>query len=123
MVIGDVRVNHRALTRFVTAVVSATGMGTSDAGTVAEVLVWANERGIDSHGVMRIPSYLTEIKNGKFNPTAQPLTRRLLPATFMMDCHRAAGRAFFRPGAPPGGAVARRDGRGVGGGGGVPQRV
>lgn len=88
---GDVRVNHRALTRFVTAVFSATGMGTSDAGTVAEVLVWANERGIDSHGVMRIPSYLTEIKNGKFNPTAQPLTRRLLPATFMMDCHRAAG--------------------------------
>src|SRR5262249_55365800 len=91
MVMGDVRVNHRALTRFVTAVFSATGMGTSDAGTVAEVLVWANERGIDSHGVMRIPSYLTEIKNGKFNPTAQPLTRRLLPATFMMDCHRAAG--------------------------------
>src|SRR5262249_52091387 len=115
MVMGDVRVNHRALTRFVTAVFSATGMGTSDAGTVAEVLVWANERGIDSHGVMRIPSYLTEIKNGKFNPTAQPLTRRLLPATFMMDCHRAAGPVCMSHGGAVGGGVGPEGG----GGGGV----
>src|SRR5215470_15711214 len=91
MVMGDVRVNHRALTRFVTAVFSATGMGTSDAGTVAEVLVWANERGIDSHGVMRIPSYLTEIKNGKFTPTPNPRPRRFPPERFMMGCSGGAG--------------------------------
>jgi LDH2 family malate/lactate/ureidoglycolate dehydrogenase len=88
---GGVRVNHRELIRFVTAVFSATGMTTSDAETIAEVLVWANERGIDSHGVVRIPGYLKEIETGKFNPTAQPLTRQLLPATFIMDCNRAAG--------------------------------
>ena len=88
---GDVRVNHGELIRFVTAVFSATGMTTSDAETIAEVLVWANERGIDSHGVVRIPGYLKEIETGKFNPTAQPLTRPLLPATFIMDCNRAAG--------------------------------
>jgi ureidoglycolate dehydrogenase (NAD+) len=88
---GDVRVSHGELIRFVTGVFSATGMRPSDAGTVAEVLVWANERGIDSHGVIRIPGYLAEIKKGRFNPTAQPLTRQLLPATFMMHCNRAAG--------------------------------
>jgi LDH2 family malate/lactate/ureidoglycolate dehydrogenase len=64
---GDVRVSHGELIRFVTAVFSATGMTTSDAKTVAEVLVWANERGIDSHGVARIPGYLKEIEQGKFN--------------------------------------------------------
>jgi len=88
---NDIHVSNKELLRFATAVFSATGMSTSDAGTVAEVLVWANERGIDSHGVMRIPTYLTEIKKGKCNPTAQPLTRRLLPATFMLDCNRAPG--------------------------------
>jgi ureidoglycolate dehydrogenase (NAD+) len=66
-------------------------MSTSDAGTVADVLVWANERGVDSHGVVRIPIYLKEIKSGQYNATAQPLTRQLLPATFMMDCNRAPG--------------------------------
>jgi LDH2 family malate/lactate/ureidoglycolate dehydrogenase len=88
---GDVRVTRSELLRFATAVFSATGMSTSDAGTVAEVLVWANERGIDSHGVMRIPGYLTEIRREDYKPTAQPLTRGLLPATFMLDCNRAPG--------------------------------
>src|SRR5262249_27076561 len=44
-----------------------------------------------SHGVVRIPFYLAEIKKGHFNPTAQPVIRTLLPATFAMDCKRAPG--------------------------------
>jgi len=87
----DVRVSHGELLRFTIAVFSATGMSKSDAGTVAEVLLWANERGFDSHGVMRIPGYLTEIKKGQYNPAAQPVIRRLLPATFMLDCNRTPG--------------------------------
>jgi ureidoglycolate dehydrogenase (NAD+) len=88
---GDVHVSHGELLRFTTAIFSATGMSKSDAGTVAEVLVWANERGVDSHGVMRIPTYLAEMKKGEYRPTAQPLTRRLLPATFILECNRAPG--------------------------------
>jgi len=111
---GDVRVNHRELTRFVTAVFSTTGMRASDAGTVAEVLVWANERGIDSHGVMRIPDYLKDIKKGKFNPTAQPLTRQLLPATFMMHCNRAPGSVCMMRAAALAIEVACKFGVGIG---------
>jgi ureidoglycolate dehydrogenase (NAD+) len=87
----DIHVSDRELLRFATAVFSTTGMSASDATTVAEVLVWANERGVDSHGVMRIPIYLKEIENGKYKPTAQPRLRELLPATFMLDCDRAPG--------------------------------
>ena len=111
---GDVRVNHRELTRFVTAVFSATGMRASDAGTVAEVLVWANERGVDSHGVMRIPDYLKDIKKGKFNPTAQPQTRQLLPATFMMHCNRAPGSVCMMRAAALAIEVACKFGVGIG---------
>jgi LDH2 family malate/lactate/ureidoglycolate dehydrogenase len=88
---GDVRVSHAELLRFTTAVFSATGMSQRDAATVAEMLVWANARGIDSHGAMRIPEYVAQIKAGRCNPTAQPVTRRLLPATFKLECNRAPG--------------------------------
>jgi ureidoglycolate dehydrogenase (NAD+) len=88
---ADVRVSSGELLRFVTAVFSAAGMRPSDAVMVADMLVWANERGVDSHGVMRLPIYLREIKSGKFNIAAHPVTRTLLPATFAMDCNRAPG--------------------------------
>jgi ureidoglycolate dehydrogenase (NAD+) len=111
---GDVRVSREELLRFVTAVFSATGMSTSDAATVADVLVWANERGVDSHGVMRIPIYLKEIKNGEYKPTAQPLTRQLLPATFMLDCNRAPGPVCMMRAAAHAVEVADTFGVGVG---------
>src|SRR5262249_37415220 len=69
----------------------AKGMTAGDAATVAEVLVWANLRGVDSHGAMRIPSYLDYIRNGEVDPKAQPVLRPLLGATFMLDCARSAG--------------------------------
>src|SRR5690349_4839248 len=88
---GDVRVSHAELSRFAVAVFSATGMSPADARTVADVLVWANERGVDSHGVIRIPIYLKEIKDGLYKPTGKPVVRQLLPATFQLDCNRAPG--------------------------------
>jgi ureidoglycolate dehydrogenase (NAD+) len=88
---GDVRVSHAELLRFAVAVFSATGMSPDDAKTVAGVLVWANERGVDSHGVIRIPIYLKEIKDGLYRPTGTPVVKQLLPATFQLDCNRAPG--------------------------------
>ena len=88
---GRVRVSHDELLRFAVAVFMATGMAASDAATVADVLVWANRRGVDSHGVARIPIYLREIKQGTYKPTGQPVMHQLLPATFKLECNRAPG--------------------------------
>jgi ureidoglycolate dehydrogenase (NAD+) len=44
----------------------------------AEVLIWANLRGVDSHGILRIPVYADYLKTGTINPQpdikADPLT-------------------------------------------------
>ena len=88
---GHRRVSHQELLRFATAIFSASGMSSADAAIAAEVLVWANERGVDSHGVMRIPIYLAEMKSGEYDAAGQPVTRQLLPATFILECNRAAG--------------------------------
>ena len=43
-----------ALKHFAAAIFARAGMSGADAKIVAEVLVWANLRGVDTHGVMRV---------------------------------------------------------------------
>jgi hypothetical protein len=51
---------------------SRKGASAADAAIVAEGLVWANLRGVDGHGVSRLPSYLKMIERGEIDPKAQP---------------------------------------------------
>jgi ureidoglycolate dehydrogenase (NAD+) len=88
---SDIRVDHAELLRFFTDIFVAKGMTADGAATLAEVLAWANLRGVDSHGAVRIQSYLDQIRKGEFDPKAQPKLRPLLPATFVLDCAKAAG--------------------------------
>ncbi len=109
---SDIRVDYTELLRFFTDVFVAKGMDAADAATVAEVLAWANLRGVDSHGAMRIPDYLKQIERGDFDPKARPRLRPLLPATFVLDCARAAGPVCMLEAAAQ--AIARAKDFGVG---------
>src|SRR5206468_567906 len=40
------------------------GMDETNAGTVIDVLVWAEMRGMGSHGVMRVPRYVELMRKG-----------------------------------------------------------
>ena len=42
----------------------AAAFGRKQAEQTAEVLVWANVRGVDSHGVLRIPRYVEMVESG-----------------------------------------------------------
>ena len=46
---------------------AATGMAAADAAYCADALVQTNLWGIDSHGVLRAPIYLTRLRNGAVN--------------------------------------------------------
>jgi ureidoglycolate dehydrogenase (NAD+) len=61
-------VDWKSLESFTTQVFVKAGLPPQDAATEAEVLVWANLRGVDSHGVLRIPSYVSSIGRGGMNP-------------------------------------------------------
>jgi ureidoglycolate dehydrogenase (NAD+) len=52
------------LTAFATACLVKLGLTADDARLVAETLVAANLRGVDSHGVVRLPHYATRLRNG-----------------------------------------------------------
>jgi ureidoglycolate dehydrogenase (NAD+) len=87
----EVRIGPEALGRFVAAIFRAKGMTEADAAQVAEVLIWADLRGVDSHGVVRVPRYLHFIKRGDFDPAGRPRLREISANAFVLDCAHTAG--------------------------------
>ena len=84
-------VSAAALARFATDVFARAGLPRADAATVAEVLVWANLRGVDTHGVLRIPRYVELIESGEMNPRPAIRIRTETPASVLIEADRAAG--------------------------------
>lgn len=79
------------LERWVAKIFSAQGLSEEHARTVAKVLVFANLRGMDTHGVLRVPSYVRFIRAGDLNPRPAMTTRNETPACVLLDADRAAG--------------------------------
>jgi ureidoglycolate dehydrogenase (NAD+) len=80
-----------ALRRFTTEVFERGGMSRADAATVADALVWANLRGMDSHGVVRVPSYVEWMRRDDINATPRIALETETPAVVVIDADRAAG--------------------------------
>ena len=87
----DIRIDAEKLKSFTRQVFEEAGMSAEDAGIEAEVLVWANLRGVDSHGVQRIPSYLNMIDKGWMNPRPDVRIIKESPAVLFMDADRGLG--------------------------------
>src|SRR5258707_7603512 len=66
-------------------------MPKADAEVVADVLVWANLRGVATHGVMRIPRYVALIETGDMNPRPAIAVRTETPASVLIEADRAPG--------------------------------
>ncbi len=81
-----------ALTDFATRLLAAGGVGGDEATLVARSLVGANLRGHDSHGVMRIPSYLESCRKGEVVPGAVLTAIRETAGTFVGDAHWGFGQ-------------------------------
>ena len=84
-------VGHEELSRFIRDALEGKGARPEDAAVVADGLVWANLRGVDGHGVSRLPRYLNIIKRGEIDPKAQPRLIHDRAATFVLDCGHGFG--------------------------------
>ena len=88
---NTVRVAANPLKAFAQDVFVRVGMTQEDADKVADVLIWANLRGVDSHGVLRISSYLGWIETGQINARPEMRVTRETPASMVIDADRALG--------------------------------
>lgn len=77
-------------------ILMAVGTPERIADDVAEILVNANLAGHDSHGVLRIPSYLAAIERGEIVPAAEPVVLRETASTMLIDGRLAFGHHVAR---------------------------
>ncbi len=77
---------------------TARNVSDDDAAWIATLLVRANLRGHDSHGVIRIPQYVEAIKRGTLNP--RPKTRLVVdtPTIAVLDGDGGFGQVVARQG-------------------------
>lgn len=106
-------VGESDLRDFVARLFVARGMGAEAAEAVARVLVWADLRGGDTHGVSRIPHYFGMIDKGALKPGAEPVLRVDFGAMVAYDAQGAAGPAAMSRALEEAGRRARAHGVGL----------
>jgi LDH2 family malate/lactate/ureidoglycolate dehydrogenase len=67
-------------------------MGADDARISARILIASDSRGIESHGVARLPQYVKLIDAGMVNPTARPVVERESASTALVDARNGMGQ-------------------------------
>jgi LDH2 family malate/lactate/ureidoglycolate dehydrogenase len=79
------RFPHETLHGLVHAIFERCGMAEADAGLLADQLVKADLRGIHSHGVMRVPLYVSKLTKGEVDPRGRPRVTKDAAAALVVD--------------------------------------
>jgi uncharacterized oxidoreductase len=79
-----------------TRIFAALGVPVGDAAWVARLLVRANLRGHDSHGVIRVPQYAGSIRKGDTNPRPAMQVLHETPTTAIVDGDLGLGQVVAR---------------------------
>src|SRR2546425_13229822 len=69
---GERRVPADALHAAVREIFERCGMSAEDAAVLATTLVAADLRGVHSHGVLRVPDYVSKLRRGGVDPRGRP---------------------------------------------------
>lgn len=86
------RIDVGALQRFCEKVFENLGVPRTDAAITTEVLLAADLRGIDSHGVARLPRYVNGIRNGVMRPKTEPQIVHETASTAVLDARDGLGQ-------------------------------
>ncbi len=79
------------LKSYARALLESGGYSAPHAERCADILVWANARGANSHGVLRIPRYLEMVTQGLIAPKAEPQVVSTQGAVGVLEAGRAPG--------------------------------
>lgn len=88
----ETRIPLQRLFCFCTETLEELGVSHEDAQITAEVLVEADLRGIDSHGVARMNRYVTGIQQGMMRPKPNPETVHETQSTATIDADAGLGQ-------------------------------
>ena len=91
-----IRVPAERLATFVARAFIAAGLPAEDSGTLAQLMVEADLRGSDTHGVIRLPLYVRRIRAGgvNANPNIRVVSDR--PSAALLDGDNGMGHLVMR---------------------------
>jgi LDH2 family malate/lactate/ureidoglycolate dehydrogenase len=85
---------HDQLETFCLQVLQKLGVPREEAEITAKTLVTANLRGVDTHGVLRLPLYAARLKGGGLNPSLKLTTEKETIATALLNGHDGIGQVI-----------------------------
>ncbi len=91
-------VSAEKLVRITREIFLAAGASSYEADTVSKHLVKANLRGVDSHGVIRVPRYVEEVKTGRIRLHVKNRIIRETPSTVLIDGNYGFGQVTCKEG-------------------------
>jgi len=86
-------VNHKVINKFIRDVLLKKGVDSFCAENVADGLVHASLRGVDSHGIRLLPHYLRGLSSGRINSNPIFKFDQTASATGILDADNAFGHA------------------------------
>ncbi len=86
------RVDEGTLRDYTAAILRGVGLSAEGARIAAVILVTSDVRGIESHGVARLPQYVALIDAGVLDATAAPAIEREGATTALLDGHNGMGQ-------------------------------
>jgi L-2-hydroxycarboxylate dehydrogenase (NAD+) len=91
-----IRVPADRLATFIARAFTATGLSAEDSGALAQLMVEADLRGSDTHGVIRLPLYARRIRAGGVNAKPNIRTVSDRPSAALIDGDNAMGHLVMR---------------------------
>ena len=85
------RIPIAAVTGFIVAAMTKSGVPAADAAKIAELMLEADLTGADAHGVFRLPQYVNRLKLGSTNARPTIKVERTAPATALVDGDNGMG--------------------------------
>lgn len=85
-------ISQEKLTVFAAACLEKLGLAAADARLVADTLVAANLRGVDSHGIVRLPHYATRLRNGTVKARPAIRVQRTGPSAAVVEGDAGMGQ-------------------------------
>jgi LDH2 family malate/lactate/ureidoglycolate dehydrogenase len=76
---------------FARRLLTAHGVPEADAATIANCLLSADLRGVDTHGLTRLPGYLDRVRRGLINPRPTLAPQRVTPVAATLDGENGFG--------------------------------
>ncbi|MFC7174840.1 Ldh family oxidoreductase [Haloplanus litoreus] len=92
MTVDDIRVDSQELKAFTRSVFSRAGLDDDASTVLADGLVTANLRGVDSHGVVRLEPYTLKLEQGGFNDSPHVSVTGPRSGTFRVDADDGPGQ-------------------------------